>query len=346
MKFFHHAKTLSHAMKNALGYDGAPAPHAVAALFASALAVNTTHRTSAYACLALSMTLVGSYVALSKPLAAIFPVLLLAWLRFGIGTLAMLGWLRRPPSEAALSRRTRGLLFLESLFGNFLFTLCMVTGVSMTSAVTAGVTMAAIPAAVALMSRVLLGERVAPRTWVAIALAVAGIALYALSRAEPGTEGPPRAQALLGQWLLIGAVLCESLYAVIGKHLTASVGPKRITALINLWGFALSTPFGLYLAQDFDFGGVGAASWALLLFYALAACVWTVWLWMTGLRSVPASQAGIFTALLPISAAVVGMCALGERISAMQALAFGIALLGVLIATWPGRPQAQPPGQG
>jgi hypothetical protein len=41
----------------------------------------------AYACLALSMSLVGSYVALSKPLAAAFPVLLLAWLRFGIG-----GW--------------------------------------------------------------------------------------------------------------------------------------------------------------------------------------------------------------------------------------------------------------
>jgi hypothetical protein len=43
----------------------------------------------AYLCLALSMALVGSYVALSKPLAALFPVLLLAWLRFGIGAVAM-----------------------------------------------------------------------------------------------------------------------------------------------------------------------------------------------------------------------------------------------------------------
>ena len=40
-------------------------------------------RPLAYGCLALSMALVGSYVALSKPLALIFPVLLLAglWLR-------------------------------------------------------------------------------------------------------------------------------------------------------------------------------------------------------------------------------------------------------------------------
>ena len=123
------------------------------------------------------MSLVGSYVALSKPLAAIFPVLLLAWLRFGIGAIAMLRWLRKPADEAPLSRRTQGLLFLESLFGNFLFTICMVTGVSLTSAVTAGVTMAAIPAAVALMSWLFLRERVAARTWLAIALAVGGIGL-------------------------------------------------------------------------------------------------------------------------------------------------------------------------
>ena len=47
----------------------------------------------AYGSLALSMTLVGSYVALSKPLVAALGVFLLAWLRFGIGGLAM----ARPP---------------------------------------------------------------------------------------------------------------------------------------------------------------------------------------------------------------------------------------------------------
>ena len=47
----------------------------------------------AYASLGLSMTLVGSYVGLSKLLVAVFPVFLLAWLRFGIAAVAMLGWL-------------------------------------------------------------------------------------------------------------------------------------------------------------------------------------------------------------------------------------------------------------
>ena len=142
--------------------------------------------------------------------------------------------------------------------------------------------------------------------------------------------------------LPVAAVLCEALYAVIGKKLTASVSPKRITALINAWGFALSTPMGLYLAWRFDFSQVALPTWGLLLFYALAACVWTVWLWMTGLRKVAASQAGIFTVMLPVSAALVGMLALGERISAMQFLAFGIALTSVLIATWPESSDGKP----
>jgi len=90
-------------------------------------------------CLILSMTLVGSYVALSKPLVAALPVFLLAWLRFGIGAIAMVRWLKKPASEKPLSGRTRLLVFLESFLGNFLFTICMITGVSMTSAVSAGV---------------------------------------------------------------------------------------------------------------------------------------------------------------------------------------------------------------
>jgi len=290
------------------------------------------------------MALVGCYVALSKPLAAVLPVFLLAWMRFGIGGLAMLHWLKKPPDEPPMTRQTKGLLFLESFLGNFLFTLCMIYGVSLTDAVSAGVTMAAIPAAVALMGWAFLREKVAPRTWVAVACAVGGIALFALSKQEHIALDGQALQAKndptlawLGQLLLIGAVLCEAAYTVIGKKLTGSLGPKRITSLINLWGFALTTPLGLYVALDFDFAAVGWGTWGLLLFYAMAACMWTVWLWMTGLKTVPAAQGGVFSVLLPVTAALVGVGLLGESLTAVQGLAFAIALASVLLATLPSR---------
>ena len=305
----------------------------------------------AYFCLGLSMTMVGCYVALTKPLVAAIPVFLLAWLRFGIAAVAMAPWLRKTGVEAPITRQTRGLLFLESFFGNFLFTLCMITGVSLTSAVSAGVIMAAIPAAVAVFSWIFLKEKASARTWWAIALAVAGIALLALApgqhsahgaSSDAGSTATGSTRSLIGHLLLVAAVLCEASYAVIGKKLTAALPPKRITAIINLWGLLLSTPMGVYVALQFDFAGVSSGMWWLLLLYALAASMWTVWLWMTGLRTVPASQSGIFTVLLPVSAALTGVLVLGEVLQPLQLLALGMALTSVLVATLPVPGKAPP----
>jgi len=301
----------------------------------------------AYLFLGLSMALVGSYVALSKPLVAALPVFLLAWLRFGIGALAMPHWLIKPIHEPPMTRTTRQLIFLESFLGNFLFTICMLFGVSMTTAVSAGVIMAAIPAVVALLSWIFLRERIGLRVALAIALAALGIGLFSLSKSELGAHTSPgleanllHTSAWLGNLLVFAAVVCEAAYAVIGKKLTGSVSPKRITALINLWVFALMTPLGLYVAWGFDFGGVPGRMWLLLVFYALAASVWTVWLWMTGLKTVPAARAGVFTVMLPISAAAMGVLVLGESLSGMQLLAFGLCLAGVVLATLPSRRSA------
>lgn len=288
-------------------------------------------RPLAFFCLALSMSLVGSYVALSKSLTLIFPVFLLAWLRFGIGGLAMLHWLKKPPTEMPLSANTQRLIFLESLIGNFLFSICMLYGVSMTSAVSAGVVLSAIPAVVALLSWIFLKEQISAQVWGGVVFAMAAIGMLALTKSTP--TDVPMPHELLGNALVFAAVVCEATYAVIGKKLTASLGPRRITSLINLWGFTLMAPLGIYAALSFDFATVDTATWVLLLFYSLAASVWTVWLWMTGLKAVDASQAGVFTVMLPISAALVGVLVLGESLSGIQLAAFALALVGVVLAT-------------
>ena len=238
----------------------------------------------AYGCLSLSMALTGSYVALSKPLVAALPVFLLAWMRFGIAAVAMLPWLRKPANEAPLTPQVRRLLFLESFVGNFLFSICMLYGVSMTSAVSAGVILAGIPAVIALMSWLFLGEHISARMWAAALCAVLGLVVLALARsdvfAHAASSAPTMPEAWLGNLLVFGAVVCEGGYAVIGKKLTGMLGPKRISSLINLWGFTLMTPFGLTLALDFDFAAVTAGIWLLLVLAVsivsapAALCTW------------------------------------------------------------------------
>jgi drug/metabolite transporter (DMT)-like permease len=288
----------------------------------------------AYALLATSTSLVGSYVGLSKLLVAAFPVFLLAGLRFAFAAVLMLGWLKKPAAEAKLDARSRWLLFLESFLGNFLFSICMLFGLRQSSAVVAGVIMAGIPAAVALLSWVVLRERPGGRTLAGIACAVAGIALVATAR-QGGAE-----TTALGVLLLTAAVFCEACYVVIGKQLTAGLGPKRISALINLWGLVLVAPLAIWQACSFDFGAPRALDWALLAYYAATASVVTVWLWMAGLQGLPAAKAGVFMVFLPISTALIGL-ALGESMSVTQALAYGLALLGVLLATWPAKSAAR-----
>jgi len=296
----------------------------------------------AYFCLALSMSLVGSYVAFSKTLVNVFPIFLLAWLRFGMGGLAMLHWLKKPQQEAPMNPQTKRLVFIESFLGNFLFSICMLYGVSMTSALNAGIIMSTIPAVVAVMSWIFLRERIGLHVWLAVACGVLGIALFTIAKSAAGTlqtNSISTANAYTSPWLgnvlLFCAVLCEAAYAVIGKKLTRILSPKRISALINLWGFVLMTPFGIYVAWQFNFANVTHQTWWLLIFYALSASVWTVWLWMTGLKIIPSSQAGVFTVFLPVSAAVVGVFVLGERINTWQLIALCIALFGVVIATRP-----------
>lgn len=289
--------------------------------------MSTTPRLFACLLLAGSMALVGTYVALSKPLTAVIPVFALAFLRFGIAAVAMLPWTFRAPGEAPLTPTEQWLFFLLSFFGNFLFSICMLTGITLTTATAAGVILATLPAVVALLSRFFLRERLTPRVLLAIALAVGGIMLLQLAKAESASARG----ALLGNLLMFGAVVCEAIYVIIAKRLSATRTPLRVSALINLWGLALIAPFGLWSLASFDLGTLNAGHWSLLVFYSLAASLFAVWMWVTGLKHIPASQAGVFTVALPIAATAVGVLLLGERFTVLHAAALACASVGVLL---------------
>jgi drug/metabolite transporter (DMT)-like permease len=134
---------------------------------------------------------------------------------------------------------------------------------------------------------------------------------------------------------VFAAVCCEALYVVIGKRLAATRTPMRVSAWINLWGLALTAPFGLWQIVQLDVSAVQARSWAYLVFYSLAASVVAVGLWMSGLRRIPAAIAGVFTVALPLSTTAVAVGVLGEALTWMHAIALTCALLAILLAAWP-----------
>jgi drug/metabolite transporter (DMT)-like permease len=290
-----------------------------------------------YVCLLAGMAVVGSYVALSKPLVTVIPVFILAFLRFSLAGVMMLPWLARETKAPRLDATAKRWLFLQSLLGNFLFSICMLYGVLYSNALTAGIVMAGIPAAVALLSWAFLHERLSPRTGVAIGLSITAVLLLQAAK----VAAPVGQNYALGVALLIAAVLCEASYVVLAKKLSGYLSPKRGSALLNAWGWVLILPLAAWQWWDSGFSLVSMTptNWLLLTYYALAASVLSTWLWFTGLRHVPANQAGVYTVALPITAALLGVTVFNETLTVWHALALALAVTSVVCASWnPNKP--------
>jgi drug/metabolite transporter (DMT)-like permease len=300
----------------------------------------------AYLSLVASMALVGAYVALSKPLTDALPVTVLAWLRFAVAAVALLPWTGTAPGAAPLPAHDRARLFALSFFGNFLFSLCMLAGVARSGAAAAGIVLSTLPAAVALLSVLWLRERLGMRAFCAVALAAGGVMLLQSARMpqQPAPAGLPAAVDA-GSLLLLAAVACEAAYVILSRQLALRHHPLRISAWVNLWGLALMTPWAVWQMYRSGLPSLPPSLWILLVFYALSASLFAVWLWMTGMRQVPAHQAGLCTAALPVSAALVAVLFLGEPFTAQHALALAATVGAIVLAAWNAGARGGPHGE-
>lgn len=288
------------------------------------------HHTKSYVYLALAMMLVGANIGFGKAVIAVVPVLVFALLRFVIAVIVMAPQFFK--AAPRLARHEWLTLFGQAFFGTFLFTLCMLYGVQHTTATAAGVITSTLPAAVAILSRLILKEKLQARTLASIVLAIAGIAVLNLSKSDSGDSG---GTPLVGNLFIIAAVLCEATYVVLSKRLTQTLSPLRITAYSHLFGLLLMLPIGLTAALSFDFSVVTASMWLLIIWYAVAASVIVFWLWLTGTKHVQANVAGIFTALMPLAAAFIGVVFLHESLGWAHLAALVLVLTGIAVASWP-----------
>ncbi|AJK47197.1 DMT family transporter [Burkholderia plantarii] len=281
--------------------------------------------------LILSMLLVGSNVGVGKSIVVAMPVAILATLRFVIAN-AVLWPLWRPSKMRAVSRAEWLNLFLQALFGTFLFTLLMLNGVQRTSAVAAGVITSTIPAVVALFAWLFLRERPDGRALLSIALAIVGVVTINVVHGQ-GQPAGATPGSLAGNLLILGAVCCESFYVILSRRLTRTLRALDICAYTHLFGMLLMLPLGLLALPHFDYAAVPAGTWALVVWYALAASIFSFTLWMIGIRHVPGSLAGVFSAVLPISAAIYGIAFLGERPTLAHGFALACVVTGILLAS-------------
>ncbi|RKF39138.1 DMT family transporter [Paraburkholderia fungorum] len=276
-----------------------------------------------------SMLLVGSNVGIGKSIVEFVPVPLFALLRFVIA-MAVLWPLLRVAKLRRVKRDEWLNLFLQALFGTFGFTLLMLGGVQRTSAVAAGVITSTIPAVVALLSWLILKERPNGRALVSIALAIVGVIVINLAHVDENASGET---SFTGNLMVLGAVCCESLYIILSRRLTQTLAPIDICAYTHLFGLLLMLPLGATALVHFDYRAVPVGVWTLVLWYGLSASIFSFWLWMKGIRHVPGSLAGVFSAVLPVAAAIYGIVFLDERPTLAHGIALACVVAGIGLAS-------------
>jgi len=279
------------------------------------------------------MSMVGANIAVGKIILEDIPVFAFAAMRFLIAFIVLLPGMaekrwRQGLSGAGWGAAWRG-LFVQSFFGCFLFSIFMLYGVTQTSATSAGIITSALPSIIILLAWIGLGERITPRGAVMVLLAMAGIATLNLQGVVAGGSN-----GVLGNALVMGAVLSEALFAVMSRHISLRVHPWGMAFAVNLFGLILFVPLAIPQVLALDWFMLDMTVWGWLFFYAITASVLSFLLWYQGISAVSASVAGLFTGVIPLSAALVGAIFLGERLTLVQGLGMALVLMAIALGAW------------
>lgn len=283
-----------------------------------------SRRLAAPASLTAAMVLTGANVVLGKAIVAEVPVYLFMLFRFLVSTAALLALVHGEPGPK-LRQMRRGQardLTLMALLGMIGFTALLFEGLKRTSASEAGIITATLPAVIALLGVAVMRERLTIAQVGAVGLAVAGLLLVAV-----GAER--RTTSLFGNLLVIGAVVCEASFVILGKRLAPPYQPLRLALGANMVGLAGAAPLAL-LELPFDVGAISGSTWMLATWYALSASVFCLWLWYRGLPHVETWLAGLTTAAVPITALFSAVLLLAEAVDAWK-LAGGALVLGAIV---------------
>ncbi|NMB55665.1 MAG: EamA family transporter [Leptolinea sp.] len=198
------------------------------------------------------------------------------------------------------------------------------TGLDLTTAANAALIQAANPAAVALLSVLVLKEQITPKKGIGIGLSIIGVLLVA------GIPASNQGATLAGNLLMVGSVIAWAVYTVQSRKIPSSVDALASTTASFYTGLIWLVPF---IAWEFTHIGlpvISPSSWLALVYLGLVASGLAYFLWNYALNSVEASVAAPFINLIPIIGLTLSLL-VGESVTFIQIFGGLVAILGVLI---------------
>lgn len=185
------------------------------------------------------------------------------------------------------------------------------------------------PVFVFLLARLRLGERATPLKVGGIALAFAGTLVVLLERGALGLADARR--MLLGDLLILGAVLSWAVVAVGGKVYAERYGAVASTGVAITIGTVLYLPLGLLLSDPGHFQALSAGGWASLGYLVLLTSVAAYLIYYWALARTEASRVAIWSNLQPVLTAGLAWALYGDRLTGPFLAGGAMVLAGVVM---------------
>ncbi|EJM64681.1 DMT(drug/metabolite transporter) superfamily permease [Pseudomonas sp. GM49] len=281
----------------------------------------------------------GTFVA-GRFLADSLSPLLAASLRFLLASVALLLFLRvaRIPLLRPSARQWRQLLLL-GFFGIFFYNLCFFYGLQYINASRASLIVALNPAVIGMASWLLFKERLNRAKVAGIAICIAGASMVIVSRNPQLLAGgvDAGAGAWLGDLLIFGCVLGWAVYSLFSRELNQTLGPVQTVT----WSILLGTVM-LWMtcivrgeASVTAIAHLGAPQWLSLLYLGVLGSALAYIGYYDGIRKIGATRSGVFIALNPLTAVILGALLLDEPLTLAMCLGGGLILAGIFLCNKP-----------
>ncbi|MQT14194.1 DMT family transporter [Segnochrobactrum spirostomi] len=254
------------------------------------------------------------------------PLTLLALQLFGsiaaLWTATLVARRRLPPRRAGWRAAATGLLEPGLAYA------VAVPGLALTSATHAAIISAVEPAMIVVIVWAAFGERASRTVLLATALAIGGVILVT------GGDGGDGVASFVGDGLLALGTLLAAVYVTASSRIVAAIDPLPLAALQQSVGLALIVvllPLAVVSGLETLPSSVPPLVVAAAVASGLAQYSLPFWLYLTGLRSVPANVASLPLALTPVFGVTGALVLLGERMAPVQWLGCAV-VIGAVVA--------------
>jgi drug/metabolite transporter (DMT)-like permease len=271
-----------------------------------------------------------SFVATKMALES-FPTFTLVFARFALASCLLLVLMTRY-GFPRVTRRNQAKLFLTALFEPGLYFLCETLGLQHTTAPKAALIIAVIPVAVVVLAAIFLRERTTLRGVLGIVTTLVGIAVLVGGNVWRGSSWQGE---VLGDLLIVGAVLSAACYTVCARDLGRYHSAREITSIQALYGALFFAPACLMELPQIEWSHVTLRSYGALLYLTLFATVGAFLCYNYALVRLPASRAAVFINGIPVVTAAAAWLLLGETLTAAQLGGGALVLFGVYLTNRP-----------